>query len=69
MAITLTAEERNYLKQLAAAGEWGRKSAVTHRGLKHLVGLGYVSEHPLRRNAALYTITDLGRQALTEAER
>ena len=69
MAIKLTAEERGYLKQLAAAGERGRKSAASPRGLKHLVGLGYVSERPLRRDAALYTITDLGRQALTEADR
>jgi hypothetical protein len=71
MAIILTAEEIGYLEQLAEAGARGRTISGPRRrgGLQRLVDAGYVTDHSVSLDAVLYVITDLGRNALANAER
>jgi hypothetical protein len=69
MAITLTAEEIGYLEQLAEAGVRGINAPTPHCGLQRLVDAGYVTDHPVSLHGVLYLITDLGRNALADAER
>jgi hypothetical protein len=69
LAITLTAEEIGYLEQLAEAGVRGINAPTPHCGLQRLVDAGYVTDHPVSLHGVLYLITDLGRNALADAER
>ena len=69
MAITLTAEEIGYLEQLAEAGVRGINAPTPHCGLQRLVDAGYATDHPVSLHGVLYLITDLGRNALADAER
>lgn len=64
-AITLTAQEMGYLKELFAAGDRGRmiSAQVPRNELYRLVDAGYVS-----LGATLCRITDNGRRVLAEAQ-
>jgi hypothetical protein len=69
MTIDLTRDEVWFLKALRAAGEHGRivRASAYRVGLARLVEERYVTEHAVNSKAALYNITNLGRQALTNA--
>jgi hypothetical protein len=58
-----------FLKALRAAGEHGRivRASAYRVGLARLVEERYVTQHAVNSKAALYNITNLGRQALTNA--
>jgi DNA-binding MarR family transcriptional regulator len=68
MSISLTIEEVKYLKELVAAGEWGRtiSAAATSRRevLKRLVEAGYLVSRPMSKDTVHYVITEQGRLAL-----
>jgi hypothetical protein len=68
--ITLTAQEIGHLKELFAAGDRGRTvSAPTPRnGLHRLIDAGYVNDHAISMEAAVYTITKRGRRVLATAK-
>jgi hypothetical protein len=70
MPISLTTEEVKYLKELVAAGEWGRTIAAPSRreGLKRLVEAGYVVGRPISMHAVHYMITQKGRKALGDVQ-
>lgn len=69
MAISLTKNEIQLLKELKAAGERGRliSGASSRTGLARLVKAHYVKEKAVSLDAVLYLITQLGRQALDKA--
>jgi hypothetical protein len=69
MTIDLTRDEVWFLKALRAAGAHGRivRASAYRVGLARLVEERYVAEHAVNSKAALYNITNLGRQALTNA--
>jgi hypothetical protein len=67
--IILTVQEIGYLKELCAAGDRGRtvSAPMPWNGLHRLVGAGYVNDHAISMDAAIYTITKRGRRALASA--
>jgi hypothetical protein len=67
--IDLTRDEVWFLKALRAAGDHGRiiKTSAYRVGLARLVEKRYVTEHAVNSKAVLYNITNLGREALTNA--
>jgi DNA-binding PadR family transcriptional regulator len=69
MTIDFTRDEVWFLKALRAAGEHGRivRASAYRVGLARLVEERYVTEHAVNSKGALYNITNLGRQALTNA--
>jgi hypothetical protein len=65
MAIRLTKTEIRLLKELAAAGEHGRRIAGTSSAeIAHLIGAQYIKRLPSMK---LYVITRQGQQVLAEA--
>jgi hypothetical protein len=70
MITDLTRDEIWFLKALRAAGERGRtvRASAYRVGLARLVEKRYVTERAVNSNATLYNITNLGRQALTNAD-
>ena len=69
MTIDLTRDEIWLLQALRAAGEHGRivSAFASNAGLARLVEVQYVAKRPQSERKTLYVITDLGRQALTNA--
>jgi hypothetical protein len=69
MTIDLSRDEIWFLKALRAAGERGRtvRASAYRAGLARLIEKRYVTQHAVNSNATLYNITNLGRQALTNA--
>jgi hypothetical protein len=68
MSHQLSATELELMKELAAAGRWGRTMPTTSRtGLGRLVEMHYVTERPISPDTVLYVITDRGRRALADA--
>jgi hypothetical protein len=70
MTISLTKDEVDFLKQLAAAGPRGRTiSGVTSReGLSRLVKARYVKDQAAALGLVVCVITDFGRRALESPE-
>ena len=70
MPISLTTEEVKYLKELVAAGEWGRTIAAVSRRevLKRLQEAGYVVGRPMSYHTVHYMITEQGRKALGDVQ-
>jgi len=66
MAVRLTRNEIQLLKELTAAGEHGRIIAapISSAEVAHLIGAQYIKRLP---GAKSYAITERGRQALAEA--
>ena len=63
MAIKLTQQEINYLRELTI----GRKTMTglkDRSGLKRLVDAGYITEDSANVQMTVYSITELGRKAL-----
>jgi DNA-binding PadR family transcriptional regulator len=69
MTIDLTRDEIWFLKALRAAGERGRivSALSSNAELARLVEVKYVTQQLQSERKTLYTITDLGRQALANA--
>ena len=66
MAVRLTRNEIQLLKELTAAGQHGRTIAALASSIEvaHLIGAQYIERHPRTK---LYVITERGQQALVEA--
>jgi hypothetical protein len=66
MAVRLTRNEIQLLKELTAAGQHGRIIAALASSMEvaHLVGALYIERLP---HSKLYVITERGRQVLVEA--
>jgi hypothetical protein len=65
MAVRLTRNEIQLLKELMAAGEHGRRiiAGISSAEIAHLLGAQYIKR---LRDTKLYVITSRGRRALTE---
>jgi len=70
MTISLTKDEVDFLKQLAAAGPRGRtiSGAKSREGLSRLVKVGYVKDQAGALDVVVFVITDFGRRALENPE-
>jgi hypothetical protein len=66
MAVRLTKNEIQLLKELTAAGQHGRTIAGLASSIEiaHLIGAQWIERLP---STKLYVITERGRQALVEA--
>ena len=69
MAIRLTRNQIQPLKELAAAGKHGRTivAPASSAELAHLISVQYIMRQALNLDTKQYVITRLGRQALAEA--
>jgi hypothetical protein len=70
MTISLTSNEADFLKQLAAAGEGGRtiSGGRSRNGLARLVKARYVTDHSAGPDTVVFVITEFGRRALRDQQ-
>jgi hypothetical protein len=61
MAIKLTQQEINYLRELTI-GSKTMTGLKDRTGLKRLVDAGYITEHSANVQTTVYSITELGRK-------